>query len=81
MSTGLDLIDAPIGRVQRLTSLPLTPRAYYGGGYGINRDSWQGGELVYLYGTETGQNKLYIQLATSGQTSQWKTIATQFTDP
>ena len=79
--TGFDNIDSPLGRIQRLTELPLTPAAYYGVGYGIQQDQWQGGELVYLYGDATGQEKLYIQTATSGTTPTWRTIATQFDTP
>ena len=80
MATGLNLIDSPVGRVMLVTSLPQTPTTYYGS-YGINRDDWQGGEVVYMQGSATGQQKLYIQTATSGQTPTWKTQADQYATP
>lgn len=71
-------LDAPIGRIAIVTSLPQTPEAYYGASSTLKDDEWRGGELVYIAGTSTGGQKLYIQTATSGRTPTWRTIATQF---
>ena len=74
--TGFDKLDAPIGRLKLVTSLPSTPSNYYGDT--IASDEWRGGEVVYHNGTGTGANKLYVQTAASGQTPTWKLIVTQF---
>lgn len=76
--TTFDKLDAATGRFQLVTQLPSTPAAYYGS-YGISSDEWRGGEIVYHNGSGTGSDKLYIQLATSGKTAEWRTITTQFT--
>lgn len=78
MATHFDQLDAALGSVNRVTSLPQTPSDYYGALYGINLTSWQGGEIVYLSGSGTGHEKIYIQTATSGTTPTWRTIAAQF---
>jgi hypothetical protein len=74
--TGFDKLDAPVGRLKLVTSLPQTPLAYYGDTLASNE--WRGGEIVYHNGSGTGANKLYIQTATSGTTPTWKRVVTQF---
>jgi hypothetical protein len=79
-SSGFDQLDAAVGRIKLVTSLPTTVAGYYGAG-AIKSDEWRGGEIVFLTGTATGCMKLYIQTATSGKTATWKCIVTQFTTP
>jgi len=67
-------LNAPLGRIQLVTSLPQTPEAYYGGSYTLKDSGWRGGEIVYITGSSTGSNKLYIQTATSGRTPTWKRL-------
>ena len=74
-------ISAPIGHVKMVSSLPQTPEDYYGSSHSMQDDEWRGGEIVYVKGTSTGSNKLYIQTAESGRTPTWKTVATGFTTP
>lgn len=77
-STGMDLIDAPAGRLKMVTTLPETPEDYYGDSASMQNDEWRGGEIVYHNGTGTGSNKLYIQTATSGRTPTWRRLSDQF---
>lgn len=71
--SGFTQLDSPLGRLKLVTQLPSTPGDYYGS-YGINSNEWQGGEVVYHNGTDTGSQKLYIQTATSGTTPTWKAL-------
>jgi len=71
-ATGLNQLDAKLGRLKATSSLPLTVDQYYGDS--INIKYWQGGEVVY----NLGDDKLYIQTATSGTTPTWKRVVTAF---
>lgn len=72
-SFGDSVLDAPVGRIQQVATLPTTPSAYYGAG-AVGHDEWRGGEAVYY----TSDEKLYIQIATSGYTATWKVLNSAF---
>lgn len=78
-STGMDLIDAPAGRLKMVTTLPQTPEDYYGASTTLQNNEWRGGEIVYHSGNSgTGSQKIYIQTATSGRTPVWRRCVDQF---
>lgn len=73
-NTGMEQLDAPIGRIKLVSSLPQTPEDYYGGSATLKDNQWRGGEIVYHSGDGTGSDKIYIQTATSGRTPTWRTV-------
>jgi len=61
--------------IKLVSSLPTTPGQYYGtGDRDVINSYWVGGEEVF----HTGDNKYYIQTATSGTTAVWKRVVTAF---
>lgn len=72
--TNFDQLDAKVGRVKIVSTLPTTPATYYGSDYGLQTTEWRGGEIVYL----STDNRIYIQNATSGVSATWKRLVTQF---
>ena len=68
-------LNAPVGRVKLVSALPTTVVGYYGGSQALRDDEWRGGEIVF----HTGDNRLYIQTATSGKTATWVRFLTAFT--
>lgn len=71
--TSLDQLNAKAGRLKRVTQLPSSISDYYDDTMLIKE--WQGGEIVY----HSGDERIYIQTATSGTTPTWKTIPTTLT--
>lgn len=54
---------------KQVSSLPLLPYDYYGVAINdVDSTEWIGGEVCYL----TGDNRYYVQTATSGTTATWK---------
>jgi hypothetical protein len=76
---GSPVVDAPIGRILIGTAIPSNPEDYYGGSQTLHDDEWRGGEVFYSTATSTGGNKLYIQVATSGRTAEWRRVVTTWT--
>lgn len=70
--TKFDKLDGQVGRILYTNSLPVAPSGYYGGD--VDSTEWQGGEIAYNY----GDNRLYIQTATSGTTPTWKRLLESF---
>jgi len=70
--TKFDKIDGEFGRLPSGNSLPTTPSGYYGGD--VDSNEWVGGEAYY----NSGDNRLYIQTATSGTTATWKRLLETF---
>lgn len=61
--------------IQVVTSLPATPSVYYGiASNDVDSVEWVGGEQVY----HSGDNRIYMQRATSGTTAIWYRLVTQF---
>lgn len=59
----------------RLGGNPSDPKVYYGTGIGdVDSVEWRGGELCY----NTDDNRLYVQINTSGTTADWYRLAEQF---
>lgn len=71
--TNFDQLDAKVGRIKMLATLPGTPTDYYGPDYGPSGE-WKGGEVVYY----TVDNRIYVQQETSGLTPSWKRLAAAF---
>jgi len=72
-STGFDIIDAQMGRFKVTGDLSLTPEDYYGADR-VRSNEWAGGEVIF----NSGDNRLYIQSATSGRTPVWKRLLEAF---
>jgi len=63
-------------RAKLLTSLPSAPSTYYGSAVNdVDSAVWRGGEMIY----HTGENRYYIQTATSGTTATWVRLLQQAT--
>lgn len=59
----------------RLGANPSDPKVYYGTGVGdVDSVEWRGGELSF----NTSDNRLYVQLNTSGTTADWYRLSEQF---
>jgi hypothetical protein len=72
MTTGYTQVNA-IMNIKYTAQLALTPQLYYG--FDVNgANTWRGGEIVF----NSGDSRLYIQTATTGQTPTWRRLATQF---
>ncbi len=72
--TKFDRLNAT-ANIQIVSSLPATPAAYYGiSSNDIDSVEWVSGEQVY----HSGDNRMYVQTATSGRTAVWKRLLTQF---
>lgn len=73
-ATKYDRVDAS-ANIQVVSSLPTSPSLYYGiASNDVDSVAWKGGEIVY----HSGDNRMYIQTATSGVTAVWKRLLTQF---
>lgn len=69
--TRVDELSVGQSRATLTASLPSSPDTYYGTGHGdVENRVWRGGELIY----HTGDNRFYIQTATSGTTATWKRL-------
>ncbi|OQB05819.1 MAG: hypothetical protein BWY21_01968 [Parcubacteria group bacterium ADurb.Bin216] len=70
--TKIDYLNAIGASAQIGTSIPTAPYIYYGTSPNdVDSVTWRGGELYY----HSGQNRLYVQTATSGTTPVWKRMS------
>lgn len=75
MATKFDNLNAIGASAQIGTQLPTAPYIYYGvSSNDVDSVEWRGGELYY----HSGQNRLYIQTATSDTTPTWKRMYDTF---
>lgn len=74
--TNFDNVRATNANAKVSAAFPATPEAYYGTTEGKHPTDleWVGGELLYL----TTDNKLYMNIATSGETATWARLADAF---
>ena len=70
--TKIDYLNAIGASAQIGASIPTAPYIYYGTSPNdVDSVTWRGGELYY----HSGQNRLYVQTATSGTTPVWKRMS------
>lgn len=75
MATKFDYLNAIGASAQIGTTLPTAPYIYYGvSSNDVDSVIWRGGEMYY----HSGQNRLYVQTATSGTTPVWKRMTDTF---
>lgn len=74
--TKYDNINSMTSSAKVVGALPGSARDYYGAteGQDPSHIEWVGGELVYY----TISDRLYVQIATSGQTPTWKYLSDAF---
>ena len=75
-TTKINELNAPQSRAYLGAALPTAPYLYYGSAINdVDSVTWVGGEIAY----NTGDNRFYIQTATSGKTASWKRFGDQTT--